>query len=228
MCHAPTPNSADANAGVSRRAFLQTAGLAAAGTAISSAAAAAAPGAGAPGAAGEGPVIIGPDPVEVTLNVNGKPLKAKIDPATTLLEALRIDLDLTGAKEVCERAACGACSVIVDGRLVTACMVLALDAVGRDITTVEGLPRPGPGGVGEELDPVQREFVRHDALQCGFCTPGLVMACRALLNENPKPTLGEIKAGLAGNICRCGTYTNVFNACLEASGQPPISDSSKV
>jgi aerobic-type carbon monoxide dehydrogenase small subunit (CoxS/CutS family) len=97
-------------------------------------------------------------------------------------------------------------------------MTLALDAVGTRITTVEGLAVDG------RLDPVQESFVRHDGLQCGYCTPGLVMACRALLNDTPKPTLEQIKRGLSGNICRCGAYTNIFNAALEASGQPPITD----
>ena len=107
---------------------------------------------------------------------------------------------------------------MVDGKLVASCMMLAVDAIGAEVTTVEGLAN------GDELDPVQEAFVKHDALQCGFCTPGLVMASRALLDENPKPTLDEIKAGLSGNICRCGTYNNIFNAVLEASGQKPMVD----
>ena len=207
-------------ASVSRRSFMKTAGMSAVGATMAGAAEGLA--AGRAGALiPAGPEVIGPEPVEVMLKVNGKVLKAKLDPATTLLEALRINHNLTGAKEVCDRGACGACSVIVDGKLVTACMMLALDAVGSEITTVEGLSN------GDQLDPVQQAFVKHDAMQCGFCTPGLVMACRQLLNETPKPSLDQIKAGCAGNICRCGTYTNIFNACLEASGQPVISDSAK-
>ena len=150
--------------------------------------------------------------------MNGEARRIEIDPATTLLQALRMDLDLTGTKEVCDRGACGACSVLVDGRLIVSCMMLAVDAAGSRITTVEGLAN------GDALDPVQRSFIAHDALQCGYCTPGLVMAARALLDENPKPTLEEIRQGLSGNLCRCGTYTNVFNAVLDASGQPPVSD----
>jgi aerobic-type carbon monoxide dehydrogenase small subunit (CoxS/CutS family) len=108
--------------------------------------------------------------------------------------------------------------VLVDGRLVNSCLMLALDAIGAEVTTVEGLATNG------RLDPIQEAFVKHDALQCGYCTPGLVVACRALLNEHPRPTLDQIKRGLSGNICRCGTYTNIFNAVLEASGQSPIID----
>lgn len=206
------------NDGVSRRSFIKTAGL--------SAAAASLAGMGekalaAGAAAADDPKVLGPDAVDVTLTVNGKVHKAKIDPGTTLLEALRLNCGHTGAKEVCDRASCGACSVLVDGKLITSCMMLALDAVGTKITTVEGLAQ------GDKLDPVQECFVKHDALQCGFCTPGLVVACRAMLNENPKPTLPQIKQDLAGNICRCGTYTNIFNAVLEASGQEPIKDSER-
>ncbi len=231
MAHPPEDqlplSDTPASSGVSRRSFIKTAGASAVGASLATAAETLArTGHFQTPATAKGPTIIGPDPLEVTLNVNGKPLTAKIDPATTLLEALRINHNLTGAKEVCDRGSCGACSVIVDGRLITSCMMLALDAVGASITTVEGLAKPDANG--EDLDPVQKAFVKHDAMQCGFCTPGLVMACRALLNETPKPTLTQIKAGCAGNICRCGTYTNVFNACLEASNQEPISDSARV
>ncbi|MCA9297826.1 MAG: (2Fe-2S)-binding protein, partial [Phycisphaerales bacterium] len=124
-----------------------------------------------------------------------------------------------GAKEVCDRGACGACSVQVDGKLVCSCMMLALDAEGRDVRTVEGL-----AGADDTLHTIQMAFIRHDALQCAFCTPGLLMATRTLLDANPKPTLDEIKKALSGNLCRCGTYTNVFNAVLDASGQSPIVD----
>jgi len=200
--------------GVSRRSFIQTLGVSAAASAVGAKveeAFAAQP-------QDSGPKVIGPDPAEVTLRVNGKELKATIDPATTLMEALRWHHRLTGTKEVCDRGACGACSVLVDGKLVVSCMMLALDAAGKDITTIEGLEKNGT------LDPVQTAFIKHDGLQCGYCTPGLVMAGRALLNETPKPTLDQIKCGLSGNICRCGTYTNIFNAMLEASGQQPIMD----
>jgi xanthine dehydrogenase YagT iron-sulfur-binding subunit len=203
--------------GVSRRSFIKTVGVSAAATSITTAGEARAA-----AIAGEqpadGPVIQGPDALDITLTVNGQPLKLNVEPATTLLEALRVHANLTGAKEICDRGACGGCSVIIDGQLINACMMLALDAVGTQITTIEGLAKNG------KLDPVQESFVRHDALQCGYCTPGLVMACRALLNDTPKPTLDQIRRGLSGNICRCGTYTNIFNAALEASGQSPIMD----
>ncbi|MFN7020965.1 MAG: (2Fe-2S)-binding protein [Phycisphaerales bacterium] len=215
----PPANTRGGQAGVSRRSFIKTLGASAAATSLtatSESRATALLGAPAPGVATL--AVDGPDPVEVTLNVNGKPMGLKVEPATTLLEALRLHLNLTGSKEICDRGACGGCSVLVDGKLVNSCMMLALDAVGAEVTTVEGLARDG------QLDPVQESFVRHDSLQCGYCTPGLVMACRALLNETPRPTLDQIKRGLSGNICRCGTYTNVFNAALEASGQDPIMD----
>lgn len=205
--------------GVSRRSFIKTLGASAAVSSLSATSesrATALLGREVPKSAAM--LIDGPEPVDVTLNINGKPLAVKVEPATTLLEALRFHLNLTGSKEICDRGACGGCSVIVDGKLVNSCMMLALDAVGTQVTTVEGLARDG------KLDPVQESFVRHDGLQCGYCTPGLVMACRALLNDNPKPTLEEIKKGLSGNLCRCGTYTNIFNAALEASGQAPIMD----
>jgi aerobic-type carbon monoxide dehydrogenase small subunit (CoxS/CutS family) len=149
--------------------------------------------------------------VPITLNVNGKDHKLKVEPRTTLLRALRNELDLTGTKEVCDRGACGACSVHLDGDLVTSCMVLAVDAAGRRVTTIEGLSS------GDKLHPIQDAFVKHDALQCGFCTPGMVMACKALLDQNKKPTLHQIKKGLGGNICRCGTYTNIFAAVETAA-----------
>jgi len=141
-----------------------------------------------------------------------------IDPATTLMQVLRLNLGLTGTKEICDRGACGGCSVLVDGVLVNSCMMLAADAEGAEITTVEGLAK------GETLDPVQEAFIKHDALQCGYCTPGLIMATRWMLNNTPKPTMDQIRHCLSGNICRCGTYTNVFNAALEASGQRPVRD----
>lgn len=205
-----------APSGVSRRSFIKTLGVSAAATSVSTAiqqrAAAAQPEAEA------GDKLLGPGEVAVTLKINGRETPVKVEPATTLLEALRVKLDLTGSKEICDRGSCGGCSVLVNGQLVNSCLMLALDAVGAEITTVEGL------AAGGKLDPIQEAFIKHDALQCGYCTPGLVVACRAVLNEHPKPTLEQIKHGLSGNICRCGTYTNIFNAVLEASGQSPIID----
>jgi len=203
---------------VSRRSFIQTLGLSAAAGAVGDRAVQALPRQD----GNAGPTILGPDPIKISLKVNGQPMQAEIDPATTLMEALRWHFQLTGTKEVCDRGSCGGCSVLVDGKLIVSCMMLAVDAVGCEIITVEGLAK------GDELSDVQEAFVRHDALQCGFCTPGLVMASHALLEGNPKPSLNQIKRGLSGNICRCGTYTNVFNAVLEASGQSPVMDAGGV
>lgn len=206
-----TSNGTD---GVSRRSFLQTLGVSAAASALGSAADAASEAR----AVADGPELFGPEPQKIELKVNGKVMPVNVDPATTLMDALRMKLDLTGTKEICDRGSCGGCCVIVDGKLVNSCMLLAADAIGSDIQTVEGLSS------GEKLHPLQQAFVKHDALQCGFCTPGLVMACKSVIDKHGKPTLKQIKHGLAGNICRCGTYTNVFNACLEASGQEPMVD----
>src|SRR5947208_9376250 len=154
----------------------------------------------------------GPGTVRLTLNINGQARTAQVEPRTTLLNTLRNNLDLTGAKLVCDRGSCGACTVHLDGKPVYSCMMLAIDAQGKKITTVEGLGTP------ESMDPVQAAFVEHDALMCGFCTPGLVMSVRALLNKNPHPTLEQVKEACAGNLCRCGTYPRVFDAAMAASG----------
>jgi aerobic-type carbon monoxide dehydrogenase small subunit (CoxS/CutS family) len=153
----------------------------------------------------------GPKRVRVTLKVNGKPRPLFIEPRVTLLRALRNELDLTGTKAICEGGACGGCGVLVDGTVVNSCMTLALDAVGKDVTTIEGLAK------GDELHPVQAAFCKADALQCGFCTPGMIIAAKALLDRNPKPSLEEIKRGMAGNICRCGTYNRIFAAVESCS-----------
>lgn len=219
--HTPDPTRQTPPRGVSRRSFMRTVGLSAA---AASAQATAETLARARRDDDEADAF-GPEPARLTLRVNGEARELTIDPATTLMEALRWHTDLGGTKEVCDRGACGACSVLIDGALVASCMMLAYDAQGREITTVEGLGARSAGG-GRSLDAVQEAFIRHDALQCGYCTPGLLMASKALLSENPRPTLEQIKRGLSGNICRCGTYTNVFNAVLEASGQSPIVDAS--
>ncbi len=157
------------------------------------------------------PKVLPARKVPITLNVNGKDYRLKVEPRITLLRALRNDLDLTGTKEICDRGACGGCSVTLDGNLINSCMLLAVDAVGRKIGTIEGLSK------GDKLDPIQEAFVKHDALQCGFCTPGMVMACKSLLATNKNPTLVQIKKGLAGNICRCGTYNHIFAAVQTVS-----------
>jgi aerobic-type carbon monoxide dehydrogenase small subunit (CoxS/CutS family) len=154
---------------------------------------------------------VGPHKTALTLNINGKDQKVTVEPRVTLLRALRNHLDLTGSKEICDRGACGGCGVIIDGNLVNSCMLLAIDAVGKKITTIEGLSADG------KMHPIQTEFVKADALQCGFCTPGMVMACKAILDKKKDPTLVDIKRGLSGNICRCGTYTRIFAAVQAAS-----------
>lgn len=187
---------------VSRRTFLKTVGV----------------GAAASGLVGAVPrpaqaEILGPDAVPIALKVNGVAHTVTVEPRVTLLRALRNHLGLTGAKEVCERGACGGCTVLFDGEPICACLMLAVDAVGHEITTVEGIGTP------DKLSPVQAAFVEADALQCGFCTPGFVVASTALLKKNPNPSLEEIKAGLAGNLCRCGTYSRIFEAVQRAAKQ---------
>ena len=189
--------------GLSRRSFLQGVGLAAGAVAVPLNLRAA------PDAEKAG---LGPGPVKYKLKVNGKAVSIEAEPRLTLAQVLRDKLDMTGTKVVCDRGACGGCTVMIDGQSVNSCMLLALDARDREIMTIEGLAKADG-----RLDPVQEGFIEHDAQQCGFCTPGLVMRSRAFLNENPHPTLDEIKKGLAGNICRCGTYTHVFAAVLAAS-----------
>ncbi len=200
--------------GVSRRRFLQTTGTVAATTALVG---------GNQARAQDKPVeAAGPEARRflatgqtVTLNINGKPMQVSLTPNTTLLEALREKLDLTGAKQVCDRGACGACTVLVDGRSVNSCMMLALDAIGSKVTTVEGL-------AGEtQLHAVQQAFVDHDACQCGFCIPGFVVRSKALLDEKPDPNPDEIRQGLCGNICRCAAYVRIFDAVESASKLDP-------
>ena len=162
-------------------------------------------------AAGPGPQ--GPGAVPVTLTINGEKKAFQLEPRVTLLDALRNYGPLTGTKEVCDRATCGACTVLVDGKPTYSCMKLAIDAQGHEITTIEGLAKDG------QLTAVQQAFIECDALMCGFCTPGFVMATTALLASNPKPTEAEIKRACSGNLCRCGTYPHIIKAALKASGQ---------
>ncbi|MEJ2007249.1 MAG: (2Fe-2S)-binding protein [Acidobacteriota bacterium] len=193
------------NSSFTRRDFLKGAGVTVSGgLLVGSAAVKAAP----PPAEGG---FVGPDAVPVTLRVNGKIHKLKLEPRVTLLDALRDDLDITGSKKVCDRATCGSCTVMMDRKPVYACTVLAIEAEGHDITTIEGL------GSAEKLTPVMAAFVKHDAQQCGFCTPGFVMASTAFLQRNPNPTMEEIEKSLGGNLCRCGTYQGIRHAVLEAA-----------
>jgi aerobic-type carbon monoxide dehydrogenase small subunit (CoxS/CutS family) len=147
--------------------------------------------------------------------VDGVKMSTTVEPRITLLDALRDYLDVTGCKRVCDRGTCGACTVLLDGEPVASCLMLAADAVGHEITTVEGLGTP------DRMSAVQAAFVEADALQCGFCTPGFVVASTALLRHNPSPTLDQIKDGLAGNLCRCGTYSRVFEAVQKAAAARP-------
>ena len=140
------------------------------------------------------------------LNVNAIEYKLLLEPRRTLLDALRDDLQLTGTKKVCDMGDCGACTVLVDGRAMYACLLLAVDCEGRQITTIEGLSRDG------HLDPVQQAFIETDAFQCGFCTPGQIMSLRALFNETLTPSEGDIRRAVSGNLCRCGAYLNILRA----------------
>jgi xanthine dehydrogenase YagT iron-sulfur-binding subunit len=157
------------------------------------------------------PAVSGPGPVAITLTLNGKPVKLSVEPRVTLVDALRNYLDMTGAKRVCDRGTCGACTVIMGGKTVYACSILAVDAQGKSIETIEGL------GTGANMHPVSRAFVDNDAQQCGYCTPGFVMACKGFLQENPNPTEAQINHGLGGNLCRCGTYMGIRKAVLQAA-----------
>ena len=159
-----------------------------------------------------GPRAVGPGEVPVRLIVNGKPVNLMIEPRVTLLDALRMRADLTGNKRGCDRGACGACTMIVDGRAVYACSTLAIDVQGKQIRNVDGLAN------GSTLHPVQQAFCDKDALMCGFCTPGFVMASVALLEKTPNPTPDQIRRGLDGNICRCGTFSRIFEAVSSVKG----------
>ena len=191
--------------GVSRRDFLKTAG-------ISSLAAGVVGVADADAQTSAGARAVGPGEVPVQLMVNGKRLDLRIEPRVTLLDAIRNRADLTGNKRVCDRGACGACTMIVDGRTVYSCSTLAIEVQGKQIRTVDGLASGGT------LHPVQQAYCDVDALMCGFCTPGFVMASVALLEKHPNPTPEQARKGLDGNICRCGTFTRIMEATMKAKG----------
>jgi aerobic-type carbon monoxide dehydrogenase small subunit (CoxS/CutS family) len=152
---------------------------------------------------------------EIIVRVNGIDRTLQCEPQVTLAEALRGPLDLTGTKIACNRGACSACTVWLDGEPVCACMLLLIDVGGRSVTTIEGLAG------GNELQPIQRAFIDHDAIQCGFCTPGLVMSCAALLKHTQQPTIEQIRSAIGGHLCRCGTYPHVIEATLAAAGAVP-------
>jgi len=158
-----------------------------------------------------GTKVVGPAAAPLELDINGRKHKLTIEPRVTLLDALRDRLGLTGTKRICDGGACGGCTVMVDGLTVNSCLMLAMDARGRKIRTIEGLE------VGGKLHPVQEAFIQHDAVQCGFCTPGMVMSCTALVESNANPDDAAIRSAVAGNLCRCGTYPHVFSACQTAA-----------
>jgi xanthine dehydrogenase YagT iron-sulfur-binding subunit len=198
-----------ARSGISRRTFLKHGGTSAMGAALMEA--------GAAQAAIDGSMqdneVLGPGPIPIDLTINGRRVPVQAEPATTLVDILRNHLGLTGTKIGCDRGACSACTVWLDGQPASSCMTLALDARGKSITTIEGLAD------GDRLHPVQQAFVEHDALQCGFCTPGMVMSCAALINSKPDAGLEDVKAAISGHLCRCGTYPNIFAAVLQVASE---------
>ena len=209
---------------VSRRGFLKGLGAGGIGSAIAPAAVlgastVATAGAVAAPVQGRGEMV-GPGRVPVRLQVNGEEVAIDVEPRETLLDVLRQDkdtsgdyVDITGSKRVCDRASCGACSMLVDGRLTYGCTMLAIEAQGHEVITIEGL------GTSDSMNAVQEAFVETDALMCGFCTPGMVVAVTALLEENQDPTRDEIRKSLDGNICRCGTYPRIFEAAEIAAAR---------
>ena len=196
--------------GLSRRSFLQGSAVSGIGVGMvaqtSIADAAASLTGGAP--------VVGPASVPITLTVNGVARALQVEPRTTLAEALRGPLDLTGTKIACNRGACSACTVWLDGMTVCSCMMLAIEVGARKVTTIEGLAR------GDTLHAVQAAFIEHDAMQCGFCTPGMAMSCAALLEHTPHPSADEVMTAISGHFCRCGTYPHVVAATLTAAARP--------
>ncbi len=191
------------SSGVSRRDFLKISGISAAAVPIL--------GTKVVEAAGVPVRVHGPGKTAVELSVNGAPHKLQIEPRVTLLDALRDELEITGPKRVCDRAECGACTVLMDGKIVYSCTVLAIEAQSKSIETVESLMQ------GDKLHPVQQAFVDNDASQCGFCTSGFVVATKALLDQHPDPTPEDVRHGLSGNLCRCGTYHGIQLALAQAA-----------
>ena len=193
----------DDDTDVSRRDFFKTVGVGSIATAVV---------AGVSDVGAQGPAAVGPEEVAITLTINGQHHQVRVEPRVTLLDAMRTRLDITGAKRVCDRGACGACTVIIEGRTYYSCSMLAIEAQGRNIRTVDGLAK------GNVLHPVQQAFCDHDGLMCGFCTPGFVMSTVALLEKNPNPTAEQAKQALDGNLCRCGTNIGVLKAALAVKG----------
>jgi len=158
----------------------------------------------------------GPDEVKIGFVVNSELVQLRVSPVATLLDVLRNDLELTGTKYGCGEGECGACSIMLDGKLVNACLVLAVECEGADVLTIEGL------AAGGELDRIQQAFVDHGAVQCGFCTPGMIMAAHALLEEYPDPTEEDVRRGLEGNLCRCTGYRKIVDAVLSLASRGAV------
>jgi xanthine dehydrogenase YagT iron-sulfur-binding subunit len=205
MDHEDKDKPAAAAGGVSRRGFITSVGSGAIGVAAAGALVKGAP------AEAQAETVKAGEVSTITLTVNGRRQKVLVEARWSLLYVLRDHLGLTGTKVGCERGECGACTVLIDGKARYACMTLAVEADGHEITTVEGLM------TGEELGPTQRAFAEEDAFQCGYCTPGQVMAAEGLLRANPSPDLEQIRQGMAGNICRCGAYAHIFKAVSKAA-----------
>jgi len=159
----------------------------------------------------DGAAVGGPDAVAITLQINGAARALRVEPRLTLAEVLRGPLDLIGTKIACNRGACSACTVWLDGSPICSCMLLAVDVGTRRVTTIEGLAQD------DMLHPVQQAFIEHDAVQCGFCTPGMIMSCAALLERTPVPNAEDVRAAISGHLCRCGTYPHVVTATLAAA-----------
>ena len=198
-----TLNENSEHSGVSRRDFLKISGISVAVPLVA--------GPKTVMAAGQEVPVQGPGKVPMEFAINGKSYKANLEPRVTLLDTLRDQFELTGAKRVCDRGECGACTVLLDGKIVYSCSVLAIEAQHKAITTVESLMQQG------NLHPVQQAFVENDASQCGFCTPGFVVSCKAFLDRHPHPTPEEIRRGLSGNLCRCGTYEGIRKAIAQVA-----------
>jgi len=186
---------------VSRRGFITSAGVGVVGAAAL----------GGRAEAASARVLAASEPVPITLRVNGRGRSMSVLPRTTLLEALRDHLGLAGTKPGCEQGECGACTVLIDGQIRYACHMLVLEAEGHEVTTIEGLAN------GEELSDVQKAFVAEDAMQCGYCIPGQVMAVEGLLRQEKDPSLEQIRDGVSGNLCRCGAYAHIFKAAQRAA-----------
>ncbi len=197
----PESKAGASHQGISRRGFLSS---------VSAGAVAAAALKGATQAPAQ-EIHAGNKAVTVSLNINGSTRKVLVEPRWTLLYVLREVLGLTGTKVGCERGECGACTVLIDGKPRYSCLTLAVEAEGHAITTIEGLME------GDKLGPVQTAFMEEDAFQCGFCTPGQIMAVEGLLRKHPNPSLDQIRIGVSGNLCRCGVYKSIFNAAAKAA-----------